>query len=34
VKKIKRIREKILLHPIMTFLILIAATIVISGILE
>ena len=33
-KKIKRIREKILLHPIMTFLILIAATIVISGILE
>jgi len=34
VKKVKRIREKILLHPIMTFLILIGVTIIISGILE
>lgn len=33
-RKIKKIREKILLHPIMTFLILIGATIVLSGILE
>ena len=33
-KKVKKIREKILLHPIMTFLILIGATILLSGILE
>lgn len=31
--KIRRIREKILLHPIMTFCILIMATIVLSGVL-
>lgn len=33
-KKVKKIREKILLHPIMTFIILIGITIVLSGILE
>lgn len=33
-KKVKKIRERILLHPIMTFIILIGATIVLSGILE
>lgn len=33
-KRVKKIREKVLLHPIMTFLILIGSTIVISGILE
>ena len=33
-KKIKRIRDKIVLHPIMSFLILILITIVVSGILS
>lgn len=33
-KKIKKIRDKIILHPIMSFLILILITIVISGILS
>ena len=33
-KKIKKIREKIILHPIMTFLILIGLTIIFSGIFE
>ena len=33
-KKIKRIRDKIVLHPIMSFLILILTTIIISGILS
>ena len=33
-KKVKKIREKMLLHPIMTFLILIGTTIILSGILE
>ena len=33
-KKIKKIRDKIVLHPIMSFLILILITIVISGILS
>lgn len=33
-KKVKKIREKILLHPIMTFVILIGLTIIISGVLE
>ena len=33
-KKIKKIREKIILHPIMTFLILTLITIVLSGILS
>ena len=33
-KKVKKIREKVLLHPIMTFTILIGVTILLSGILE
>ena len=33
-KKIKKIRDKIVLHPIMSFLILILLTICVSGILS
>lgn len=33
-KKVKKIREKIILHPIMTFVILIGLTIIISGVCE
>ena len=33
-KKVKKIREKVLLHPIMTFIILIGLAIVLSGVLE
>ena len=33
-KKIKKIKEKVFLHPIMTFLILIGVTILLSGLFE